>query len=218
MKSLIFFIFFLNSIILIKSVVPNWDLSKIGKNKRSGNTYTRVVDVKDKKWNEIHLKLTTTFTFENGKVNKENILQMEGKGTEDDNIERIVNFDNVDNFYYLNKKYYVCPIGKYHIYDYSTGEHVKPENFDDNIDFEFKCVYHAPTSVLLAFYLINRKYAMYAIYIGDETDIKYMKDKGKIGQELYDFRLTDYLDEGKYLIIKINYLGSKFRNWLSRSK
>ena len=52
---------------------------------------------------------------------------------------------------------------------------------------------------------------MYAIYIGDGTEIKYMKHKGYIGQELYDFRLSDYLDQGKYLIMTLNMKDSKIR-------
>ena len=71
--------------------------------------------------------------------------------------EREVEFDNVGNFYHLNDRYYACPRGKFHLYDYTGGGYVKPEKADtfyDNgkLDFDFRCKYNEESSVLLLFY------------------------------------------------------------------
>lgn len=210
MKSFIYFIFFLNSLILINTVVPNWNLKKIGKRQRSGDKYTHTLDVYEKNWRKVHLILKRTFTFKDGKVDKKNLLHMSGEAVVGQ--EREVDFDNVDNFYYLNGNYYVCPKGAHHLYDYTGKKYVIPNGFPDGnayMDFDFKCVYHIKTSVFLVFYLFNGEYNVYGIYVGGGTPIDNMKRIYRIGDELYDYKIVNdnkYYDE--YLMMALYKAGN----------
>ena len=216
MKSFIYFIFFLNLFHLLIAVVPNWDITKIGKNVLdSNNEY--IYTYRDN-WYEVQLTMTRTIKLEsNGTMTKRNVINMWGKDKGNPKErEREVEFDNVGNFYHLNDRYYACPRGKFHLYDYTGGGYVKPEKADkfyDNgkLDFDFRCKYNEESKVLLLFYFRNGEHAIYGIYVGKGTDINQMYYIGKAGSELYDYKLEkNTIGNSEYYMMAINE-GSKIR-------
>ena len=209
MKSIIFLFFFFSSFYLLNAVIPNWDVTKVGDNRMTSSEYNYTVY--DGYWNKVHLILKIRYENKNGVMTKTNFLRMSGEteGNPPNVYERIVDFDRIGNFYHLNKRYYVCPKGKFHLYDYTGGGPVEPKEFKDgnaNSDFDFRCVYHVESSVFLAFYLINGEYSIYKVYIKDCADINTMNNGGQhIGQELYDYKLAQGGgNNGEYLMMALN--------------
>lgn len=187
MKSFISIIFLLNSFYLLNAVIPNWDLESVGENLLTGDSYT--YESYSDSWYEVKLTMTRTFQKENGEIKKINKVYMKGKDTGDAD-EREVDFDNVGNFYRLNERYYICPRGKHHLYDYTGGGYVTPNDFQEVSDYDFRCMYHEDSKVFLAIYTTNGEKAIYAVYIGEGTDINRMAHKEGIKDEMYDFKLS----------------------------
>ena len=113
----------------------------------------------------VYCKMERTFTRENGEIKYTNTVTMRGKDSEQ---IKNVNFDSIGSFYYVNGNYYICPRGKFHLYDVNSGNHLTPIGFQNNngADFDLKCKYLESKTLFLFFYLINGKYSIYKMQIG----------------------------------------------------
>ena len=125
---LIIFSYLLSSYI---SIIPEWDLSKSAVDLLSSST-TYEYTVCQKYFYNYELKMIKRLTKTNGNIISTNRIYINNKVKE-------VPFDNIESFFYLNGKYIICPIGKYHPYDFTNEEYIVPNNFKEVGNWDLKC-------------------------------------------------------------------------------
>jgi len=198
MKFVINIILFINLFHNLFSVIPNWNLTAIGENLMTSDKYTWTVSM-DYYKHKVYLEIT--FTKENGTINKKNKIKIN-----DD--YRDVNFDDIQSFYHLNNKYYICPKGNHHVYDFEKNESIIPDGFEEekSTKFHLKCFYHEESSTFIVFYLMNGENSMYAVYIGEGENIAKMKKIKYISKEVYDFKMDNgqKSDNNEYIMLSLN--------------
>ena len=209
MKSFINLIIFINCLFLFKAVIPVWNLTKAGQELDLPYTYTAY----DKYWNEYHLTMTRTIQRNGDILNYTNYVKVYKTNDESYSKSGTVDFDHIGSFFHIDGKFYICPKGKYHLYDFTNGKYIIPNNFGENggLDYELKCTYHSTSSVFIAFYLMNGEKAMHAIYVinGKMEDISY---KVHLGDELYDYRISEEkVGDNDYLLLSLDKLNSKLQ-------
>ena len=72
MEFVINIIIFLNLFHNLFSVIPNWNLTAVGENLMTSDTYVRIVYMD---WYDYNVKLEVFFTKENGTIKKKNIAK-----------------------------------------------------------------------------------------------------------------------------------------------
>ena len=198
MKYKIFFILFPNLFHILFAIIPTWNLASVGINKMSNGIYTYTVC--EKWFYEHYLKMERTITIDNGVYKKTNKVIIKGQTVE-------VNFDDVESFYHLNNRYYICPKGGYHLYDFYDKSQIIPDGWSGNSNFELKCSYHNVTANFLVFYLRNNQKIMYGIYIGKGLGINKssLKYKEFVASELLDYKLslTQVGNNGEYYMLAL---------------
>ena len=205
MKSFIYFIILLNSFYLLNSVIPNWELTKVATKLTTTFPYSYIAYEDD--WYEFHLTLRRTIFFqEDNTLNYTNSVTIYDKNNPSVRASADVNFSTIGSFFHLRGQFYICPKGKYHVYDLTGKGFVKPTDFKENgdLDFELKCEYHANSRYFIASYKMNGKYALYLVYI--DNDINKMKYFNKLGDEFYDFRIKEnsHSDKNDYYILALD--------------
>ena len=144
---------------------------------------------------------------ENGSITKTNKVIVD-----DGEEEKEVDFDDIGSFHYLNKQFYICPKGRYHLFDYNNKKYIIPkENFEEGEKFKIKCNYHEKSATFLVFYLMNEKNYLYRIYIGNGASIENIKRAEIVGSQLYDFKLSANLISGQeaaYHMLALNRQGN----------
>ena len=202
MRFVINIILFLNLFHNLFSVIPNWNLTAIGENLLTSDKYTWTVSMD---YYEYKVYLEITFTKENGTINKKNKIKI-------NNDYRDVNFDDIQSFYHLNGKYYICPKGNHHVYDFWENKYIIPDGFVEKkgTKFHLKCFYHKDSSTFIVFYLMNGEYSMYAVYIGEGENIAKMKKIKYISDEVYDFKMENgpKLGNNGYIMLSLNNIDS----------
>ena len=173
---LIIFSYLLSSYI---SIIPEWDLSKSAVDLLSSST-TYEYTVCQKYFYNYELKMIKRLTKTNGNIISTNRIYINNKVKE-------VPFDNIESFFYLNGKYIICPIGKYHPYDFTNEEYIVPNNFKEVGNWDLKCQYHGSSRYIIISYSSNGIYNLYATN-SDITNTKYVEN---VGEELYDYKLND---------------------------
>ena len=196
-------------------------MTKLGKNIMTSDSITYTVCTKySYENNKVDLK--RTLIKENGGITKINKVSV------NNGEEKIVQFDDIGSFHYLNKQYYICPKGAHHLYDYNKNTYIIPkENFEEETNFKLKCSYHENSSTFLVFYLMNGYYSLYGIYIGQgDANIEDIKRIVIEGERLYDYKLDDNLipgnEENYYMLAlfgeKSNIILSSFIAILRKNK
>ena len=134
MKSFINLIIFINCLFLFKAVIPVWNLTKAGQELDLPYTYTAY----DKYWNEYHLTMTRTIQRNGDILNYTNYVKVYKTNDESYSKSGTVDFDHIGSFFHIDGKFYICPKGKYHLYDFTNGKYIIPNNFGGNggLDYE----------------------------------------------------------------------------------
>ena len=176
-KYLLKIILFFNLFHILLSVIPNWNLTLIGENLLTSDTYTKTIE-KEYGGNIIYLAIT--FTKNGDTITKKNEL-ITG------NTKKEVYFDDIQSFYIIDNNYYICPKGNYHLYNLSTDKNITPSDFLST-DYELKCYYHDTSSTLLVFYLMNGKNTMYYISKKDGYFNDVLNKINFFSAELYDIK------------------------------
>ena len=204
MKSLIYLILFLNIIHHSFSIIPNWDITKIGENIMTSD-YIKYKVCEHENYGH-YARMYRILKKENGSITKTNVVSV------DNGNEVEVEFDDIGSFHSLNKQFYICPKGKHHLFDYNNKKYIKPnQDFEEGSKFKIKCNYHEKSSTFLVFYLMNGQYYLYRIYIGNGASIEGIKRAVIVGTELYDFKLSAYLitgQEAEYDMLTLNRQGN----------
>ena len=201
MKKIICYIFIFEFINLTFSIVPVWDLTKVGidlfkKSQRNEYNYQQTsgiihdnfhfaLDVKISKVGS-HIKKTNTLNFQYGNY------QINDAPWED-----------IESAYIKDKKIYFCPKGKYHayIYDIDTKENreLVPKDFIENGDWELKCYYQHDLGYIFVSYLNSDKH-LYQLEVSSGTFV----DDKLLEQGIYDYKwTTDPNERNKYPMIAI---------------
>ena len=207
MKSFICLILFLNLFPHFLTIIPNWDITKIGEDLMTRNTITYTVCTKD--FYGHSLVMTRNLTKGDQTITKTNIVKI-------GSLEREVNFDNIGSFYHFNGNYYICPKGYHHIYDFTNNEIIIPSEFEDKGRFDLKCFYHSTTTFIVS-YLMNGEYYLYGIYITSGKSIKTINRITHRYSELYDFKIdSTLLSNAEYYMLALTKEDSYIR--LSNTK
>ena len=205
MKFVINIILFLNLIHNIFSVIPNWNLSAIGENLLTSDSYTWT---KTMEYDNKYAYLDVIFTKENGSIKKKNQIRI-GDRTNS------VDFDDIQSFYYLKGQYYICPKGSYHVYDFYSNQNIQPKDvFIDNggEKFQLKCVYHYTSNIFLVFYLYNGGSSIYGVHMIDSNSMKYLKHISYVSADAYDFRINyDTIGNNEYYMLGLIQQDSNIR-------
>ena len=194
-------------IVLFNSIItflPNWDITINDDLASNTNPYTYTAFEKTTyftDWN-VYLKLERTITKSSSDVSVKNYVTM---GMNYVNVgPREVPFDNVDSYYHFHNKYYICPKGAHHVYDFTNQNYITPKKFDiKNSDYDLKCVYNEESMFLIVFYLRNGDYTWYTTYIQSGMALEDMVSKGKFSDRLYDFKLDKSGSEFTYYMMGI---------------
>ena len=190
MKKILKYIFILELIKIIYSIVPLWDFEKstvnLLNNSQNSDTYT----VCDKTINSLQFKLIRIIKKEGNTINQNRNLYLDnGKYT----IYNVP-WEDVGNIYkvkdnYNNYKYYICPKGKFHLHVYDGQNLVEnyPEGFYENGDWELKCYYLQleNLNILYIGYLNTEQHFYHFDLNKEEYAYNY-----QIFDGLYDFRWT----------------------------
>ena len=189
------YIIYLCSVHFIISVIPNWNISEIGENllPEGQDSYDYEYT---KELHYVYLTMKKHFYRNGDKIENSTTIIMDintdiSKG----HCERTdgnMNFTNIESFYFLKNKFYICPKGKYHLYDFTNGHYIVPNEFKDNGHFELKCYYHVKSSVFSVFYLMNGDtYAWYPTYVKGGNEITLNVKKSGVADNFYDFKLDE---------------------------
>ena len=108
MKFVINIILFLNLFHNLLSVIPNWNLTAVGENLMTSDTYVKTVYMD---WYDYNVKLEVIFTKEDGTIKKHNKVSI-------DSTSHDVEFDDIQSFYEIHGQFYICPKGNFHVYDF----------------------------------------------------------------------------------------------------
>ena len=207
MKALIYLTVFLYIIHHSFSIIPNWDITKIGKNIMTSDKIEYKVCEYENYGH--YVKMYRILQKENGSITKTNKVSVDG-GKEVD-----VEFDDIGSFHSLNQQFYICPKGRYHLFDYNNKKYIIPkENFSEGEKFKIKCNYHENSATFLVFYLMNGYNYLYRIYIGTGSSIENIKRAEIVGSQLYDFKLSANLISGQeaaYDMLALNRQGNNIK-------
>ena len=210
MKARIYFFLLVNVINLIYSVIPNWDITKIGQVLTTIYDQPYTYEVMNKNLWDVNLIMERTIKNKNGVLEYTNYVKMSGKDGK--TAEGTVEFDNIESFYYLNKVYYICPKGKYHLYDLTNKKEIIPNNFNSDYNYDLKCHYHKNSNFFIVYYLMNGNKNNYLTYLGvDDPQVANMYQTNSIGDELYDYRLDDNGSDNEYPMLTLIKEGSQLK-------
>jgi len=207
MEFVINIIIFLNLFHNLFSVIPNWNLTAVGENLMTSDTYIKTVEMS---WYNNEVKLEVFFTKENGTIKKKEHSKVTINSESHD-----VEFDDIQSFYEIHGQFYICPKGNFHVYDFYANKHIIPEGFKDKegTKFELKCQYQKEAATFIVFYLMNAEYSMYVVYIKDGERISNMQKMNFFPRETYDFKMRDDESSGnkRYIMLTLIKDGEKIK-------
>lgn len=159
---------------LIKSsilILPLWNLEKAGINLLPEENQLFEKIIFEGTYNSKNLKLTKKISKIQNNIKEENIIKI-------DNLEEnITQWEDIESFYFINEKYFICPKGKNYINIYDkdgkNGREIKPkitkEIKDD--DWELLCYYQPDKNALFFAFLNSKIYKkLYAIKVFDNNE------------------------------------------------
>ena len=193
MKIFLFLFIFYSAFIFVLSIIPNWNLDKIGKelfNISKGKiTYT----ILERDSDGLHLTMTREFYLENNTIQYKNYIDI-------NNNKKSVSFDYIESFYNIKDHIIICPKGAFHPFDFTEGKEITDTGFEKRglKEWDLKCRKH-PTykdniKVFIVFYLMNNNSAIFYRIIGED---KWGGNFDKFAKELYDFKLSNNLYNGQ---------------------
>ncbi len=107
---------------IITSILPLWDFKNSSidllSNKLSKNKTTYIKETNNKKFT-----LIKEFKKEGNIIKKQNYFQINNNTINEisDDITEKTNWEDINNFYYLNNRYFICPQGRYTMVEYKLN-------------------------------------------------------------------------------------------------
>ena len=198
MKRILFLFFILELIGLSFSVVPIWNLKKVGKD--IFDQSTKYFSIYEKAVHDnFFVKLSLEITKQQNLIKKKYILEMDYGNYKIENAP----WEDIESAYTnKNDKFYICPKGKNHVFVYYKNnkryEELKPENFNNNSDWELKCYYQHNLGYIFVSYL-NSNNNFYQLEISSGKFIY----NNSIDQGIVDYKWTTDAINNKYEMIAI---------------
>ena len=205
MKKIFLLILFVELINLYISIVPTWNLEK-----SSIDLFTESnehsYDICNRFMYFLTVRLEKKFTKnEDSSIKQKNIIHI--NNTE---IGEVI-WEDIESFYTINNKPYICPRGKYfmNVYKDSKFEELIPDDFAENENWDLMCYYQEKPGYMFVGF-INKHPILYSYKISDGTwnKLSYFNDG------LYDFKwVTSPVDNDKYpmkaIVLKDNMITLK---------
>ena len=182
-------------LISVFSIVPLWNFQNSAIDLLSdSNTYTYVIF--DRESYNMRIKLEKTIT-KGTTISEKNMIYIDGKDRGE------TNWEDIESFYNINEKKYICPKGKYFMY-YDTGDSFKemiPTGFKDEGDWELQCYYQSQEGYIFVTFL-NKYSTIYVYNLYSSNDSNPWNNKITIHQGLYDYKWTTQMeyDNHEYLM------------------
>ena len=213
MKGIIYCNILLILLHLSCSVLPSWNLNAsielLNKSEQS-KTY----EMWNREMYEVNIIFKKIFTREReeGPINLTNNMLIKDSKTQGIILESNVTWNDIESFYKIKDKIYICPRGKDHIYVHDKEKNelkeLIPDGFPENGDWDLKCYYQYNISTMFISY-INKYPDIYALKIEDSgykwQNISYFNDG------LFDYHWTTetYSYPMKSLVLKGNFITLK---------
>ena len=204
---------FLNLLLSIISILPNWNLEYSSRITLDSNTNTYTYTACQKEMYNLNAKLNKTIKrTEEGTITHENRLYI-------NNVDYgLVPFEQIESLYDVNNNKILCPMGKFDTFKINSNNLEQINNNIDKLDnWDIKCYYHSTTNFLV-FYFNNWENQGFILRDGTYHKYQYLQ----LHRELYDFKLSNSnvdsnLNGGKYPICAlinwnnhINFFGTEF--------
>ena len=149
MSKLIYFFLSTFLIFQVICVIPEWNLSKAGEDiLGTSDNVTYKITERNLLGVNILMEKVITKNNQTGEITTENYVTM-------DNKKKKVNFEQVESFYYLFKRYIICPKGSHHPYDFTNEVDFKPDGVEVGENWDLNCYKETNAGYLLVFYLMN---------------------------------------------------------------
>ena len=186
-------IIFLSIISFCFSDIPNWDLNTSGKDLLSSSSKYEYISYSRIFSDNKELKMIKRFTKLNNNITCSNIVSF-------NNSEKEVPFDNIRSSHYVFNTYIICPYGKYHPYDFNTGQFLIPSGAEADDDWDLKCEWHPNSLYFFVFYSRKRVYKFFFSYYNEMS-----WDNIDFPGEFYDYEINKKNIEGKDLNYRMIY-------------
>ena len=201
MKIFSFLFIFYSTFIFVLSIIPNWNINKIGKELFNNSSEKKTYTIIEKESDGLHLTMTREFYLEDNTIKYQNYIEVNNKKTN-------VSFDYIESFYNINNHIIICPKGAFHPFDLTDEKEITDTGFEKRglKDWDLKCKKHPTqdynTKVFIVFYLMNNNSTIFYRIIGEE---KWGGNFDKFANELYDFKLStnSYPSEGHYPMMSL---------------
>ena len=213
MNKKICLLLFFDLIFQVLTVIPEWNLTSAGKD-LLGSNEEEIIEIYNRNLYNVIMVFKKKFKKTEDGIIVTNIIKI-------GNIEKEVNFEQVESYYYLYNKYIVCPKGRYHPYiikESGENEELKPSDFCGE-NWDLRCFKHTGSGYFVLFYLMNGGNAnIYLTKDGkswkgeasnsiDNAGIKNTYDfllKSDLNSGYSDYQMLALLEDNNYL--KFNYL------------
>ena len=194
MKIFLFLFIFYSAFIFVISIIPNWNLVKMGKELFNTSKDKITYTILERDSDDLHLTMTREFYLENNTIQYKNYIDI------NNNKKISVSFDYIESFYNIKDHIIICPKGAFHPFDFTEEKEITDTGFEKRglKDWDLKCRKH-PTykdniKVFIVFYLMNNNSAIFYRIIGED---KWGGNFDKFAKELYDFKLSNNIYDGK---------------------
>ena len=189
----LYFILFLNCIIITNQIVHKWNLENSSVNLFSSVNSTTITEFEKTK-NDLYVKLEKVITKLNNSIIYNKLLTVTYEDTEV--FYGNVDFEGIESIHRLENKNIICPKGKYHpfyFYDntFSSYGFEYSNTFQEKGDWELKC-YNYNDDYFLVFYLMNGNCQLFYKIISDNLWLNEV-----LHEEIYDLILSND-DSGNY--------------------
>ena len=190
MKTKILYILFFK-LISVFSIVPLWNFENSSFNLLSNsNTHTYVICERENY--NMRIKLEKTIT-KGTTISETNRIYIDGEDRGE------TDWEDIESFYNINNKKYICPKGKYfmHIDTGNSFKEMRPKDFTNEGDWELQCYYQSFEKYMFVTFL-NKCPTVYVYYLdGSEK----WDNSIRIHQGLYDYKWTTQMEgEHEYLM------------------
>ena len=188
------------------SVVPVWDFPSQSTELFSSEVSSYNYTIYESTF-PFDIKLVKVFNRTNNIITHKNYLTI-GETTQE------VEFEEIDSVYVneLSCSILICPKGKYHPYNYDNMEFIIPDEFEENGDWELKCLKHN-TGYFLIFYLNNGYSSFYSYYINvfnkhafGYQNLYYCLLENEELDNNYEYLFPTIIKDGEYLKLRGCYL------------
>ena len=143
------FIFYL-IIKISNSITPNWNFSNSAQDLFSEGTSTSYT-ITEKNWRNSKIKLIKKLEKIDNTITEKNYFQINNEN------ELETNWENIESFYYIENRYFICPTGTNYLTEYKDEKLIihKPDPIEGN--WELLCYYQHKNSKWMFTGYLNSK-------------------------------------------------------------